>query len=344
MMLSRRAVGWTLVAAAVAGVTYVLWQRRQPHLTAEPEASVSSKHPVLIINPHSGGGKAQRIDLASAAEKLGIETVVRTKGEKITKLAEGALDRGCDHLIIAGGDGSLARVAKVAIKHNVAFSCVPTGTRNHFAMDLGLDRSNPLKALEAAFDGVEIRVDVGRIGKRVFLNNVSFGIYADAIADPGYRGHKTESLVDSTVEDLEAPDSRLSVEDPGGTVHDDIEVLLVSNNPYRYIGAPDWAGRASLDTGLLGVLLADRTSSGHVHLEHSQLEQWSAPSLTVASTKKKVHVGVDGSLHKVKSPVHIRVDHDSLRVVLPTGLVKREIQESSEITHRALEHLAGLSD
>ena len=124
------------VVAAVGCTAYMLWKRRQPHLVAAPQRKVSSKRPVLIINPGSGGGKAAKIDLAGSAAKLGIETLVRKKGEKLQKLAKSAVDDGCDHLLIAGGDGSQARIAKVAIKRDVAFSVIPSGTRTHLAMDL----------------------------------------------------------------------------------------------------------------------------------------------------------------------------------------------------------------
>lgn len=337
----RKVIGVTVMTAVAVGVAYVLWKRRKPHLAAEPEAIVSFKHPVLIINPNSGSGKAEKIGLAKTAANLGIETVVRKKGEKIGKLANSAVDAGCDHLIIAGGDGSLARVAKVAIKRKVAFSCVPSGTRNHFAMDLGLDRSDPAKALDAAFGGVASHVDVGRIGKRVFLNNVSFGVYADAIGASGYRSHKAESLVHAAGENVKDPGAGVSVKQPSGTVHSDIGLLLVSNNPYRFIGAPDFAGRASLDTGLLGVVLTDRPSGNHTILNHPNVERWTAPTLTVESATKKVPVGIDGSLHKVKAPVKIHVGHGSLQVVLPTGVVKQQIRESSGVTPEALAKLSG---
>jgi diacylglycerol kinase family enzyme len=210
-------------------------------------------------------------------------------------------------------------------------------------MDLGLDRSDPAKALETAFGGVEFKVDVGRIGKHLFLNNASFGIYADAIAETGYREHKTESLAEATKEDLANPDTLLSVVDPGGATHDDIGVLLVSNNPYRFIGAPDLAGRARLDTGLLGVILADRTEAGNIDLKHSEVKRWSAPKMRVDSAEKKVHVGIDGSLHKLRAPVDVNIDHRALRVVLPTQLVEREIQELSGPDQEALMHLSGPS-
>jgi diacylglycerol kinase family enzyme len=341
MRCSRRVMTIVMVTGVAAGVAYALAQRRKPHLIAEPEALDSFEHPVLIINPHSGSGKAAKIGLANKAEGLGIETVVRKKGEKVRDLANTAVDNGCDHLIIAGGDGSLARVAKVAIERDIPFSCVPSGTRNHFAMDLGLDRSDPTKALRTAFGGTEFKVDVGRIGKKLFLNNVSFGIYADAIAETGYREHKTESLAEAAKRDIEDPDARISVEDADGNVHDDIGVLLASNNPYMFIGAPDFAGRTRLDTGTLGVILADREAVGQTKLRRSDLKRWSAPQLTVGSTNKKVHVGIDGSLHKVKAPVDIHIDHAVLRVVLPTELVERELRESGEANDEALAHLSG---
>lgn len=332
-----------IATAAVAGVSYALAQRRKPHLIAEPEASDSFTNPVLIVNPHSGGGKAAKIGLVETAQGLGIDTVVRKKDEKLGDLANTAVDNGCDHLIIAGGDGSLARVAKIAIERNVPFSCVPSGTRNHFAMDLGLDRSDPLKALQTAFGGTEFKVDVGRIGKKLFLNNVSFGIYADAIGETGYREHKTESLAKAAEENVGDPDARLSVQDPDRNTHDGIGVLLASNNPYRFIGAPDFAGRARLDTGTLGVILADREAVGETQLNHSDIKRWSTPQITVRSTHKKVHVGIDGSLHKVKAPVDIHIDHAVLRVVLSAELVAGEIDESAAINEPALAHLSGPS-
>lgn len=332
-----------IATAAVAGVFYALAQRRKPHLIAEPEASDSFTNPVLIVNPHSGSGKAAKIGLVETAQGLGIETVVRQKGEKLGNLANKAVDNGCDHLIIAGGDGSLARVAKIAIERNVPFSCVPSGTRNHFAMDLGIDRSDPLKALQTAFGGIEFKVDVGRIGKKLFLNNASFGIYADAIAETGYREHKTESLAKAAEENIGEPDARLSVQDPEGNTHDSIGVLLASNNPYRFIGAPDFAGRARLDTGTLGVILADREAFGETELNHSGIKRWSIPQITVRSMHKKVQVGIDGSLHNVKAPVDVHIDHAVLRVVLSDELVADDIDESAVVNEPALAHLSGPS-
>ena len=341
MKNGRRVIIVIAAVGALAGVSCALAQKRKPHLIADPEGTVSFKHPVLIINPHSGSGKAAKIGLIDSAEKLGIETVVREKGQKLGRLAETAVDNGCDHLIIAGGDGSLARVANVAIKRDVPFSCIPSGTRNHFAMDLGLDRADPIKALDAAFGGVEVRVDVGRVGKRLFLNNVSFGMYADAISQKGYRDHKAESMAKVAGENIEEVNTRFSVTDPDGVLHDEVGVLLVSNNPYRFIGAPDFAGRARLDTGTLGVVLTNRVDDDQIDFRHPQVKRWNAASLTIESTDKKISAGVDGSLHKMKAPVDVHIDHKALRVVLPTRLVDQIVSESTVPDQDALSWLSG---
>lgn len=339
----RRAAILATLTAGIAAVVLVLKGRKAPHTVVEGETAETAQFtkPVLIINPGSGSGKAAKIGLAASAKGLGIETIVRAKGQKIQDLARQAVADGCDHLMIAGGDGSLARVAGVAIELGIPFSCIPSGTRNHFAMDLGLDRADPTKALSAAFEGVPVNVDVGRINKRIFLNNVSFGVYADAIADPNYREDRTKSLIEATADTAAASMSSFSVTDSEGTVHDDIGMLLASNNPYRFIGAPDFAGRARLDTGLVGVIIEDRVSAAKAHT-HREVRRKSTEVVTIDSDDKKVHVGIDGSLHKVKAPVTVQIDNRALQVVLPTDVVQRQLRGDASPTEEALSHLSGL--
>ena len=99
---------------------------------------------------------------------------------------------------MAGGDGSVAAVAGVAVERELALVVVPTGTLNHFARDLGLDLARPLRALDALYAGHERRVDVGRINGRPFINNVSLGVYAQMVGDPGYRQDKLRVAQDET--------------------------------------------------------------------------------------------------------------------------------------------------
>jgi diacylglycerol kinase family enzyme len=88
---------------------------------------------------------------------------------------------------MAGGDGSQALVAAVAAERDIPFVCVPAGTRNHFVLDLGLDRKDVVGALDAYTDGVERRIDLARVGDRVFVNNVSLGVYAAIVQSDDYR-------------------------------------------------------------------------------------------------------------------------------------------------------------
>ena len=328
----RRRRPWLVVVvlllAAVAGVAAVLRSRRQPHLPAAPVKRVRPKHPVVIINPLSGDGKAKQYDLVAAAKDLGLETVTFKKGDDLQQLAHDAVDRGADLLMMAGGDGSLAAGAEVAMQRDVRFACVPVGTRNHFAMDLGLDRGDPVQALNAGIDGVEVDVNVGHVGGHVFLNNVSFGIYAEAIADPDYRDHRVESVADATKDtvDGDSDKSGISIQTPSGETRGQIDVLLVSNNPYRFIGSPDYGGRAAMDTGRLGVVLAGGKDSARGH-DHPALEQWGAPTVTVQSPADTIDAGVDGELVTFDAPVELN-NTSVLRVLLPTQVVSREIKGS----------------
>jgi diacylglycerol kinase family enzyme len=145
---------------------------------------------VLFVNPASGGGRARRAGVAELARGRGIEVIVLNPDHNLAALVRDAVARGADALGVAGGDGSLAIVAAAAGANGLPFVCIPAGTRNHFALDLGVDRHDLVGALDAFTDGVERRIDVAEVNGRVFVNNVSLGIYGDAVRQPGYRGRR----------------------------------------------------------------------------------------------------------------------------------------------------------
>ena len=142
------------------------------------------QRPVLFVNPRSGGGKATRAGLAERARERGIDAIVLRPDDDLAALVDDAVSRGADALGAAGGDGSLAVVAAAALAHDLPFVCVPAGTRNHFALDAGVDRADLVGSLDAFTDGVERRIDVAEVNGRLFLNNVSLGIYGDAVRQP----------------------------------------------------------------------------------------------------------------------------------------------------------------
>lgn len=331
-----------LLVASGVGAAVVWRSRRRPHLPAVPVKRVRPNHPVVIINPLSGDGKARHYGIADGAERLGLETVTFTKGDDLQQLAHDAVDRGADLLMMAGGDGSLAAGAEVAMRRGVRFACVSVGTRNHFAMDLGFDRDNPVQALDAGIDGVEVDVNVGHVGDHVFLYNFSFGIYGEAIGDPDYPQHRVESVADATKDTVEDGSDQhgLAVQTPSGETRDQIDVLLASNNPYQFIGPPDYGDRAALDTGRLGVVLAGGEESARGH-KHPAIDQWSAPILTVQSPGATIDAGMDGGL--VKLDASVKMNNTSvMRVLLPTTVVAREVKGSTTApSPAALAHLSG---
>src|SRR6478752_5190385 len=196
------------------------------------------RRPVLFVNPGSGDGKAARAGLAERARAKGIEAVILAPGQDLDALARQAVAAGADALGMAGGDGSLAVVAAVAAAHRIPFVCVPAGTRNHFALDVGVDRHDVQGALDAFTDGVERVIDVAEVNGHVFLNNVSLGIYGEAVQQAAYRDAKVRTLAETARRTL-GPSARMPairLVDDAGLVHDMPAVVLVSNNPYALSG------------------------------------------------------------------------------------------------------------
>ena len=218
---------------------------------------------------------------------------------------------GADALGMAGGDGSLAVVAAAAAAQGVPFVCVPAGTRNHFALDVGVDRHDVPGALDAFTDGVERLIDIAEVNGRLYLNNVSLGIYGDAVHDPAYRDAKVRILLETAQEVLgpsaQAPALRLI--DDADHEHDHLAVVLVSNNPYAVDRPVAGGTRPALDTGQLGILVID-APGGH---PHPPGRAWIAPRLEVGAPAL-VHAGMDGEAVDLSPPLRFATRPAALRV------------------------------
>jgi diacylglycerol kinase family enzyme len=274
-------------------------------------AAEPPRWPVLFINPRSGDGKAARAKLAERARDAGIEAVILAAGQDLAALAGEAAAAGADALGMAGGDGSLAVVAAVAAAHGIPFVCVPAGTRNHFALDVGVDRHDLTGALDAFTGGVERHIDTAEVNGRMFLNNVSLGIYGDAVRTPAYRDAKVRTLLETAAEVMgpaaEAP--ALGLTDDLGREHHQPAVVLVSNNPYA-LDRPLAAGtRPALDSGQLGIVVLDAPGDS----PHSPGRAWTAPQLEVTALAP-VHAGVDGEAVNLDPPLRFATRPASLRV------------------------------
>ncbi|HEU5212747.1 MAG TPA: diacylglycerol kinase family protein [Gaiellaceae bacterium] len=275
------------------------WRRAEP-----------PQRPVLFVNPASGGGTAHRVGLVDRARELGIATRELRRGDDLAALAAEAVADGADALGVAGGDGSLSVVAAVAHAHEIPFVCIPAGTRNHFALDIGVDRHDPLGALQAFTDGVERTIDLGSVNGRLFLNNVSLGIYGEAVHQPEYRDAKVRTLL-ATARDVlgpgAAPAPELAVSDDEGREHRRPALVLVSNNPYA-LEPPAPGTRPVLDSGRLGVLIVDEPEPGC-----PPARAWDAVSLRV-DAPANVHAGADGEAVDLEPPLGFRIVPKALRV------------------------------
>jgi diacylglycerol kinase family enzyme len=216
---------------------------------------------------------------------------------------------------MAGGDGSQAIVAAVAAELDLPYACVPAGTRNHFALDLGVDRDDVVGALDAFVNGGERRVDLAEVNGRVFVNNVSLGVYAEAVQRPGYREAKLRTILDTVPEVLgpEGGGLDLAWSGPGGHEHRSGAAILVSNNRYRLGRAVGSGTRPRIDDGMLGITVVADPGGGPGRLAQRPWREWSAPTFEVDSDQA-VPAGIDGEAVKLDPPLRFRIRPAVLRV------------------------------
>jgi len=274
VLVEGRVLADVLVLASALAATMAAREAFKVH--AEWPRAQRPRKPVLFYNPLSGGGKAERFHLADEARSRGIEPIELRRGDDLEQLVRSAVRGGADGLAMAGGDGSQAIVAKVAAELDLPYACIPAGTRNHFALDLGVDRDDVVGALDAFVNGGERRVDLAEVNGRLFVNNVSLGLYADAVQRPGYREAKLHTLLD-TVPDSLGPDAKASGlvwRSPAG--QESAAAILVSNNAYRLGHALGAGTRPRLDRAVLGVTVlapTTRTAGGTVDRKPG-MQQW----------------------------------------------------------------------
>jgi diacylglycerol kinase family enzyme len=293
---------------------------RMPEHPAQPPA----RRPFLIMNPKSGGGKVEKFDLKRKAEALGAEVFLfgGSGPVDVAEVARRAVADGADLLGVAGGDGTQALVAGIAAEHGLPFVVISAGTRNHFALDLGLDREDPARCLGALADGVELRVDLGVINGQTFVNNASFGAYAEIVETPAYRGDKMGTTLNLLPDLLQGHRGAQLAAQVDGTRIETPQALLVANNPY---GTGDLAGlsrRARLDSGILGVVGVTVSNAAQAV---DLLRGIRAAGVSVLTTKQieitadtaQIPVGVDGESILMSTPVTCTVSPGALRVWVP---------------------------
>jgi diacylglycerol kinase family enzyme len=318
VLLALALLGIAVAAGRAALRRDAIPERMQEYDAAPP------RRPFLIMNPRSGGGKVTRFGLKDKAEALGA-TVAVLEGPgtvDVGELARQAVADGADLLGVAGGDGTQALVAGIAAEQNLPLLVISAGTRNHFALDLGLDREDPSRCLDALTDGVELQVDLGFIGERPFVNNASFGAYAAVVQSPAYRDDKTRTTLDQLPALLAGQQGPRLVARAGNVTVEGPQAVLVSNNVY---GMGDIAGlgrRARLDRATLGLFAVTVTSAvqaaGLVRGTQSRgLTRLAGREVVVDADASQIPVGVDGEALVLDTPVRCTVQPAALRVRVP---------------------------
>ncbi len=326
-------LGGLSIAASLPLGRYALGRDRRSlqEMTPPGQVVAAARQPVLLINPLSGDGKAQRFALADRARSRGIECHTFGAGEDLRALAERAVSEGADVIGVAGGDGSQAIVADVVRRAGLAMVVIASGTRNHFAMDLGLDRRDPVAGLDAFGPSREKTVDMAQVNGQVFLNNVSMGIYGEVVQRATYRERKIETTIEE-LPTLVADPPALTFTGPDGSHHSTVQVVMVSNNPYL-LDVRGAGGRPRLTTGELGIVTAELSSAAGVTEMFARaaigalasspgFNAWTAPTFTVDSTGP-IAAGVDGEACELTAPAQFQILPGALKVRIPLTAIGR---------------------
>jgi diacylglycerol kinase family enzyme len=301
-------------------------RRSRPQRPMRAVPAPRPRRPVLIMNPKSGGGKVGRFGLVARAEQLGARVILLDPSvpADVAVLARRAVAEGADLLGVAGGDGTQAQVAEVAAERGLPFLVVSAGTRNHFAMDLGLDRADPARCLDALTDGEELRIDLGDVAGRAFVNTVSFGVYADVVQSPEYRDDKAGTALSRMPDLLLGEEVQRLDAQVDGTALASQQALLVSNN--AYVSPDELSGggrRPRLDGGELGVLgirVESAAQAADLAVRGSQstgLTVMTARRVEVISDADEIPVAVDGEALRMAPPVVCTLRPGVLRVRVP---------------------------
>ena len=289
----------------------------------------------VIINERSGAADKEeaRRQLADIFAASGIEariSLARRAGE-VVNLARRAIDGAAQTIVAGGGDGTVNAVASIVAGSNKTFGVVPLGTLNHFAKDLHI----PLDlegAARTVIAGHSIKIDVGEVNERIFVNNSSLGLYPSMVREREKAqrlGHgKWPAFLWAVLTVLRRYpflNVRLIVDSTDFATR--TPFVFVGNNVYE-MESFNIGTRARLDAGVLSLYVTHRTGRlGMLRLGLRALfrrlrkaEDFIALTTTevlVETRRRRVRVSTDGEVTMMQTPLQYRVRPGVLSVLVP---------------------------
>lgn len=241
-----------------------------------------------------------------------------------------AIRRHCRAPVIAvgGGDGTLGNAAQELRGTRGALAILPLGTRNHLARALGI----PLDLEQAAYvaaTGGRRRIDLGRAGKRIFVNNASIGLYPRLVRErdkrdlPKWLG--TIPAAWRVLRTMRPQRYAVTIDGQRRTIR--TPLLFIGNN--RYSLEPGSLGeRESLGDGELGlcavraetpvrmVWLALKVLIGWTS-PHADFEDLAAARSIIVEGEGEIGVALDGEVARMALPLHLEILPSALGIVAP---------------------------
>ena len=290
----------------------------------------------VLLNPTAGGSKTsdlpRNLDALFAATGVAAKVVVLESPASTPGAVRRALDAGATVVVAGGGDGTVSTVAGALLDTGVPLGVLPLGTLNHFAKDLGLPVDLE-QAVSVIGNGRRVRVDVGEVNGRAFINNSSIGIYPDIVVERealrarGYR--KWMAFAIGTGRVLHRFPGVVVRVSTGGTAETfRTPFLFVANNEYQVEGI-SLGRRTSLDDGSLYAYVAPRQHARDLPklavsailgraTRTPSLRAFAASELEVDTPgRRRLRVALDGEVIYMATPLQYRICHGALQVMAP---------------------------
>ncbi|HID06885.1 MAG TPA: diacylglycerol kinase family lipid kinase, partial [Armatimonadetes bacterium] len=256
-------------------------------------------------------------------------TIAWTRGAGHAEvLAQDAMRRGVNCIVVCGGDGTVYEVVNALADSRVAMALIPAGRCNDLARALRMPTS--LKQLAIAIAHMKVRpIDLGRVGDRFFATVATLGFDAEVtrmVAENQVPFSGMPAYVFAALLLMFKYEFQAVYIDADFGEYDGKVLLAATANAPAYGGGMKIAPLAKLDDGWLDVCLIRRASrmailglfptvfTGH-HTVHSAVTLHRTRQMRIVSSQP-LWVYADGE-PVCTTPITISIEHHALQVVVP---------------------------